>query len=183
MPNQLSSRLHVKTAAERSFLVVSAPPGAAPATAAAHAYARLGDALAENGLQVVHERVFASLGAQAEIQTARRQAFEARGIAADGPLTFLQGQPIRGDGFAGVILHAVPADCGRVRILADAGVPCGRSWQIDGVRYFVLQNVQGLVPDEGGDNRPASQARRAIERASRILTQHGSGYRETARTW
>jgi len=167
-----------------AFVVAAGPAGTGAATAAGDAYARIADLLRRDGLEIVHERVFGSLSAQAAVMTARREVLRTAGIDPDGPITYLQGRPPWGEGFAGTIIHAVSSagPAANVRVLSDDEHPCGRTWQSDGITFIILQDVRG-VAKAGSDNCPASQARRAMERADRLLRANGASYRNTVRTW
>lgn len=176
------SRPYVRnTASHGAFLVVAASGGKTADVEAADAYARIAETIATGRMEIVQERVFGSLNAQAAVMAARREALHSRGIRSDGPLTYVEGQPTWGEGFAGVILRAVAGL--EVRTVLDDGAPCGRAWQNDDATFVILQNVRGLGPDAAGDRAPASQARRAMERADRLLRGNGLGYRHAARTW
>jgi enamine deaminase RidA (YjgF/YER057c/UK114 family) len=182
--SEVSLRLR-RTAANGIFLVASVPPAGDPAALAADTYGRIADLLRDERLEIVQERVFASLSVQTQVMTARADAFQARGLAADGPLTCVQGRPVWGEGLAGVIVRAVPvAECeGGVRTILDGRTARGRAWRTDDATFTILQNLRGLRDDPACDNSPASQASRAIELADRLLRDIGAGYRDTVRTW
>ncbi len=116
---------------------------------------------------------------------ARRVALSARGLSADGPVTYIQGCPPFGEGFAGATLHAVV--CARagdeVWPIVDGGAACGRGWRHCGVTYLTLQNIANLTSGPAGVSSRATQARGMFERADRILRQHGARYRDVVRTW
>jgi len=172
------------TSPGRAFLVAAGPAGIGAATAAGEAYARIAQTLHKGGLEIVHERVFGSLSAQPAVMAARCEVFRSAGIDPDGPITYLQGRPPWGEGFAGAIIHAVSSAAREtnVRVLTDGERFCGRAWQSDGIPFIVLQDIRGLG-NAGMDNSPASQARRAMERADRLLRANGASYRNTVRTW
>jgi enamine deaminase RidA (YjgF/YER057c/UK114 family) len=172
-----------RTMANGVFLVVSSPQRAEPRSAAMDAYSQIGDALLSEPLEIVQERILGSLSVEPLVKDARREARQVRGLPADGPVTYVQGRPTWGEGFGGVIVHAVPRGQGndQVRLVLDGAEPRGRTWCADGTRFIILQNIQGLTAD--ADNAPESQARRAIDRADRLLQDNGSGYRDTVRTW
>jgi enamine deaminase RidA (YjgF/YER057c/UK114 family) len=166
-----------------TFLVATGPADLPPATAAAQAYALIGDALRPGGLEIVQERIFAGLAAEASVVAARRETLSARQIRCEGPYNYLQGAAARGEGFGGVIVRAIAPrlTADGVRDVCEAGVPRGRTWRIGNTACTILQNIQGL--NEGSDNRPGQQARRAIEKADRLLRSNGADYRAAARTW
>jgi enamine deaminase RidA (YjgF/YER057c/UK114 family) len=153
--------------------------------AASEAYSRIAAALKETGTRIVHERMFASLGAQSAVLSARQRCFEQAGIEPAGPVTCIEGRPFWGEGLAGVVIRAVgPVEPGdEVRTIADRGVPVGRGWRRRGAEFLVLQNIQGLSADPGDQEAPALQAGRAIARAEHLLRQNGIAYRDVIRTW
>lgn len=184
-PDRLRPILHVsRTGDNRAFLVASAPKGASPGAAASEAYAQIGEVLRADRLEIVQERIFGSLSVEAEVLAARREALQSRGVRPDGPMNYLQGQPTWGEGWAGTIIHAVVArSADGVQIILDGDIPCGRAWRSSDATFMILQNLRGMSGGPGDDNTPASQSRRMIERADRILRQNGACYRNTVRTW
>lgn len=167
-----------------SFLVFPATKGGDAAGEAKRIYGELAVALSTSGLEIVQERVFGSLSLETAVRTARREVFEAHALYDDNEvtsgLTYLQGKPTWGDGLAGVIVHAIAGS--EARTVFDGDEPCGRTWQSGGVRFMVLQNIQGLGSPSGDSSR-GGQVRRAIERADRILKENGLRYCDTLRTW
>ncbi len=169
----------------RRFLVAVGPEYVAADRAAELCYSRIAEILHADGLEIVQERIFASLEAEEAVTAARRNVLASHGIRADGPMSYLQGHPLWGVGFAGAIVHAVrtgPEGEG-VRPVVSDGVACGRTWREDGATFTILQNIQGLSREAGADNSRASQCRRMIDQADRILREHGLAYRHTVRTW
>ena len=81
--------------------------GADPTQAAQAAYGGIAQVLQEQGLTIIHERLFGSLSVKPAVLAARAAALRARGISPDEPLTYIQGHPTWGDGLAGVIIRAV----------------------------------------------------------------------------
>lgn len=178
--SRLSTR---RTLSNGTFLVARSAQGCDPRSAAMDAYSQIGEALLAEEMEIVQERVFGSLSVESLIKEARGEALRSRDVPADGPLTYIQGCPTWGEGFSGAIVHAVPRAQGddQVRVVFDGTDRRGRTWCVDGVRFMILQNIQGLTA--GADNAPALQAHRAITYADRLLQQNGSGYRDTVRTW
>jgi hypothetical protein len=91
----------------QAFLVVSPRWGVEAARIALAAYAAIARVLQNEGLAIVHERLFGSLTVKPEVMASRAEALNACGIDSDGPLTYIQGQPPWGEGWAGVIIRAV----------------------------------------------------------------------------
>ena len=180
------SRLHVRAAGPRqAFLVAPAAWGADAAPAAQAAYGEVARVLQDQGLTIVHERLFGSLSVKPAVLAARAAALSAGDIPADGPFTYIQGQPPWGEGLAGVIIRAVacrqPQD--EVWAIQDRGKPVGRGWRQGDATFLVLQNLQGLAPNGNGANAPPHQARRMIQRAAHLLEAQGASYHDVVRTW
>jgi len=178
--------LHKHPAGEgQVFLVAQAARGANAATATRAAYGEIARVLQDQGLTMVHERLFGSLSVQPEVMASRAEALNARGIDADGPLTYIQGQPPWGEGLAGVIIRAVscrhPQD--KVWTISDQGKAVGRGWRQGDATFLLVQNLQGLAAKGESDNARAHQTQRMIQRANRLLKAHGASYRDVARTW
>ena len=108
------------------------PPGArTPRSAAQAAYGEIARVLQDQGLTIVHERLFGSLKVKPAVMSARDAAFRASNLPADGPFTYIQGHPPWGEGFAGAIIRAVscrnPHD--EVWTISDQGKAVGRGWR------------------------------------------------------
>ena len=181
----LATRFHVAEAGTGQVFIVARPRERTSShEAAASAYAQIANTLSGRGLEIVHERVFGSLSVEPAVRAAREEAPQERSLPADGPLTYVEGGPPWGEGFAGVIVHAVSCSGpNAVWPIVDKGVPCGRGWRRNGVTFIVLQNIDGI--QDGGEctaSRPR-QAQRMLDRADRILRQHGVSFRNVARTW
>ncbi len=168
------------TASHGTFVVIPASACDDAQREAARVYAQAADLLADRHLTIIQERMFTSPVAESAVRSARRQALHARGLKADELLTCVHGAPAWGEGFAGVILRALPE--GDVHTLCDEGVPCGRAWGTGSARFAILQNLQGWC-GEGGQPAPGEQTRRVLQQADRILRGQGGSYRDTLRTW
>jgi len=178
--------LHVRPAGPgQVFLVAQVPWGADAARVAPAAYSEIARVLQDQGLTIVHERLFGSLTVKPAVISARDAAFRASNLPVDGPFTYIQGQPPWGDGFAGAIIRAVrgldPAD--KVWTIRDQGKALGRGWRRQDTTFLLLQNIQGLVMGPQEVNTPPLQAKRLIRRAAKILESQGASYRDVARTW
>jgi enamine deaminase RidA (YjgF/YER057c/UK114 family) len=106
-------------------------------------------------------------------------------LEADGPLTYIQGQPPWGKGLSGVIIRAVQKceSTDRIWTIRHQGWPVGRGWLRQGHTTLILQNLQGLSSGNNGWNLPPLQARRLLTTANRILREQGATYRDVVRTW
>jgi enamine deaminase RidA (YjgF/YER057c/UK114 family) len=174
--------LHLtSTGAGQAFLVAQANWGADATAAARAAYDEIAQVLQDQDLTMVHERLFGSLKVKAEVMSARNASFRARGFPADGPLTYIQGTPPWGEGFAGVLIQAVSGDA--VWTIEDEGKKVGTGWRRGDATFLILQNLQGLIPNGNGTNARPHQTRRLIQRAADLLEAQGGSYRDVLRTW
>jgi enamine deaminase RidA (YjgF/YER057c/UK114 family) len=178
--------LHGRTAGPgQTFLVAQTAWGADAAAAARAAYGEIARVLQDQGLVIVHERLFGSLKVKPSVMSGRDAAFRAFNLPGDGPCTYIQGQPPWGEGFAGAILQAVscrpPHD--EVWTIREQGKPVGRGWRHGDATFLLLQDLQGLVSNGNGANARPHQARRMIQRAARLLEGQGASYRDVVRTW
>jgi enamine deaminase RidA (YjgF/YER057c/UK114 family) len=174
-----------KTGQGQTFLVAQPVWGADASASAQAAYNEIGRVLQDQGLTIVHERLFGSLAVKPVVLAARNAAFEARSLPADGPLTYIQGHPPWGEGLAGVIIRAVsrchPQD--KVWTIRDQGKPVGRGWRREETVFLLLQNIQGLALGPQQVNAPSLQVKRMIQRAAEILENQGASYCDVIRTW
>jgi enamine deaminase RidA (YjgF/YER057c/UK114 family) len=159
----------------QTFLVASAAGEGDAATSAGAAYALIADALHRQRMEIVHERIFGSLSVAAAVMDARRDAL---GTLSAGPVTYIEGAPHWGEGYAGSIIQAVSSGSpGNVWTIMDGETPCGRGWRRKASTYFMLQNVQGAAGSRSG------QVREMFDRAEGILRRNGASYKDVARTW
>lgn len=164
------------------WLVASGQPGQVAEAAAAAVYGWVADTVRTRGLAIVHERLFGSLSVADQVVAARAAAFQTRGEAAPSPMTYLEGAPAWGAGFAGAIVHCVARDSieSGPWVITDEGTPCGRGWRSDGSVFVTLQGLDGGA-------RPAAQGSDAvvgaISQARRLLQQQGCDYAAVVRTW
>ncbi len=184
------------------FIVVSVTGEEDAATAARASYAMIADALYDQRMEIVHERIFGSLRVETAVLRERNTALFERMIPADGSVTYVAGNPPWGEGLAGIIIHAVsPNSVGDIWTIMDGEIPCGRGWVRNGSTYLLLQSIQApdgeeLTPsiltlskgrsEEGLSSHPLSrpsQVRRMFDRAERILRENGASYGDVVRTW
>jgi len=188
-PNNSSQefvQLHVRAAGPgQAFLVAQAAWGAAAGPAAEATYGEIARVLQDQGLTIVHERLFGSLAVKEAVMASRAEALRAESLFPEGPITYIQGQPLWGEGLAGVIIRAVscchPRD--RVWTIRDQGQAVGRGWQQGDATFLLLQNLHGLSLKGNGANVRPLQARRMIQRAARLLSAQGASYQDVVRTW
>ncbi len=179
-------RIHSTNAGPgQSFLVAQVAWGADARLAAEAAYREIARQLRDQGLTMVHERLFGSLSVKPTVLAARAAALRAGNISPGGPITYIQGHPPWGEGLAGVIIQAValldPTDA--VWTIRDRGQTVGRGWRRRGATFLLLQNIQGLLPGPAEVNSRPLQAKRLIRRASAILEAQGASFHDVARTW
>lgn len=155
----------------QAFLVASADWGADVASAAQASYGGIAQVLQNKRLTIVHERLFGSLTVKPAILAARKAGLSVAGISPSSPLTYIQGHPPGGEGFAGVTIRAVAGDA--VWTIQDQGQPMGRGWRQGDATFLLLQNLQGLIASDNGANSRPLRARRMIERAAAILESQG----------
>jgi enamine deaminase RidA (YjgF/YER057c/UK114 family) len=177
--------LHSTEAGEgRAFIVASVPGEEDAATAARALYTMIADALCDKRMEIVQERIFGSLRVEAAVMDARREALHKPGIPANGPVTYIEGNPPWGEGLAGVIIHAVSSDTAdNVWTIMDGKKPCGRGWRRSGTTYLMLQNINGSQRSSDDNAGRTFQVRRMLDRAERILSENGASYGEVVRTW
>jgi enamine deaminase RidA (YjgF/YER057c/UK114 family) len=178
--------LHRRTAGEgQAFLVAQSAWGADAGPAAQAAYGEIAQVLQDQGLTIVHERLFGSLNVKPAVLAARDAAFRASNLPIDGPFTYIQGQPPWGEGFAGAIIRAVRGleSADKVWTINDQGKAIGRGWRRQETTFLLLQNIQGLVMGPQEVNTSPLQAKRLIRRAAKILESQGASYRDVVRTW
>jgi enamine deaminase RidA (YjgF/YER057c/UK114 family) len=180
------SMVHVSaTAGGHVFLVASACDRSDPAAAAGQAYADIADALRKENLCIVQERIFGSLSDEAVVRSARHDAMEARGVPSEGPLTYIEGRPAWGAGWAGSIIHAVrAAESGQdVVVLRDDAGCRGTCWQHRGRTFVILQCVRSPDARHRDPSSRAAAAGGMIRAADSLLRSAGMTFRDVVRTW
>ena len=153
-------------------------------TAAAPVFEALAQVLARERIAVLQEKVYALRSAYASVRQARQGALALAGLDGDWPVTFLEGTPASGAGFAGVQLWGVTVgERQRVETVVWRIGPIGREWSGPDFRALVLA---GVGAGSAGDVRAApapEQARRTFEAVSAVLGERGYSYDQVARTW
>lgn len=173
-----------ESSGEHAFIVASVH-GQSDARIAAHSsYALIADMLHDKRLEIVHERIFGSLNAEAAVLRERKAALSERHIPSYNPITYIEGTPPWGEGVAGIMIHAVaPDSADDIWTIMDGNTPCGRGWRRNGSTGLVLQNICGQRVDGPTRDSRLRQVQRMLERADRILRENGASYRDVARTW
>jgi len=140
-------------------------------------YQSLDALLADQGLQVVQERVFGKLDFYRRFAGIRKDNFRFE----QNPFSYLEGNPCRGSELAGIQMIAVrPASERDYRTIHDNGVPCGRIWKRNDVSYIYLT---GLTGSGGGPPDRSKQTARMFDTINRILHSQGFKYTNVVRTW
>lgn len=177
--------LHSTEAGEgQAFIVASVLGEEDAATAARASYAMIADALYDKRMEIVHERIFGSLSVEAAVVRERNTALSERQIPADGPVTYVEGNPTWGEGYSGTIIHAVSPGCSDdVWTIMDGERSCGRGWRRNGSTYLALQDIRGNHGSSKGNGTGHLQVRHMLDRVERILRENGASYRDVVRTW
>ncbi len=135
-------------------------------------------------MQIVQERLFGSVNMYADVIAVRKSVMCASGIHEEYPVTFIQGSPVWGEGFAGVQIYAFrpskPGD--ETWTIYEKEIPCGRGWKRNGTTYLMFQSLHGLQKDTDDNNRE-TQTVRMFDRAKILLKEQGVDYRSVIRTW
>jgi enamine deaminase RidA (YjgF/YER057c/UK114 family) len=162
----------------QSFLVASVSRPDEPIPLATQVYNDIADEMHRMDGAIVHERIFGSLSVEQAVMSARQKAFQSRGIPPDTPVTYVQGHPPWGEGFAGALLRTVSKVDGPWAVQAS-GQAMGSKWRVGDLSFIVLQNIQ---PPDPKLPRPI-QARQMIEQAEALLRQESASYGDVVRTW
>jgi len=187
----VQSNSHIKVTSVRSGKLeeihVSAVPHSPrnPARAQTTAlYAEVLERLDDpRSLRIVVERVFGKLSAKDAFLSARADALKPTGMSPEGPITYIEGAPVEGNGLAGVHLTLVRGDSPDVRIqpIGEGENAAGFSVTTGDVCRAYLSAVHGLDPAAPGASSVA-QARRMFDRADALLRAAGLTYSKVACT-
>jgi enamine deaminase RidA (YjgF/YER057c/UK114 family) len=147
-------------------------------------YDRIADLLSDSSSQIVHERCFGNIGFQAQLLEKRSLAFLKNNIETNTPVTYVEGESCCESIFSGVQIRALKSTPEtRVRTVMDQGISKGRAWTIDGSTFFVLHNIDGGNPSDGGHADRKTQSETMFRQAERILHAEGASYQDVLRTW
>jgi enamine deaminase RidA (YjgF/YER057c/UK114 family) len=150
------------------------------------AYAEIASILTSQDLAIVQERVFGSLAVRAAVLGARSRALASRRINESHTLTYVEGSPPGGIGWAGTIIHAVRRNMldKPVEVVQFGQRATGCRWACSGIDYIVLQNLPGPEgPMACSRASREADARRAMMQAEELLRSQGLRYRDVVRTW
>ena len=88
----------METGEGNAFIVASVASEGDAATASRASYAMIANALYDKRMEIVHERIFGNLSAEADVLHERKIALSERQISADCPVTFVGCNPPWGKG-------------------------------------------------------------------------------------
>jgi enamine deaminase RidA (YjgF/YER057c/UK114 family) len=167
------------------YLTAAAPRGRSALKFARTVYAQVAAALAARRLEPVQEKIYGLARAKAAILATRASAFEAHGLDASLPVTYVEGSPAAGGACAGVQVWAVRrGPRGRPRIAAVRHPwGLGRLWAERGTRFLYLPAVPGAAPDGALPGSRGEQARRMFWNARTALRAQGFEFAHVVRTW
>jgi len=144
------------------------------------AYKTIIEKLQQDGLQIVHERIFGSLTVKDEAMQVRNNMLTAAGIACDGAVSYLSGTPPWGEGIAGINIQAINptmTDNG-IETIYNAGIAVGNTWSWANDKFLLLQNITGQH-----DISPGAQTAAAIQTALKLLQTNEMNFSNVSRTW
>ena len=158
-------------------------PGADPSDVCMEIYNQILKVLKKSEMQIVQERLFGSNSLYQTILDTRNRALVEHEISNDLPLTYIQGHPCWGTGFAGVQMQAIlPEDPEKdVWTIYDGKVPVGRGWRQNGTKFIMLHNIHGLNDHNSGDR--SEQTSRMFAHADQLLKTQNASFSNVVRTW
>ncbi len=159
--------------------------GADPISICEEMYHHIAYLVKQKQLHIVQERLFGSTAIQPDILKAREYSLRSYGVYEDSPVTYIEGSPVWGEGFAGVQLYALRHDQAEDNVwtIYDGEIPCGRSWNHNGTTFTLLHDVHGFEDDDFTVNSREAQTQRMFDRAKDLLQRQNIPYRNVARTW
>jgi enamine deaminase RidA (YjgF/YER057c/UK114 family) len=182
---QAATKLSVTRAGiDQLFLVASVRSSSDALQTARESYVQIAEVLREHQLEIVHERMFGSLSVEPFVMSVRNDALQTCGIHSNNPVTYIEGNPPWGEGYAGTIIRAVSPNKKRdVWTIMDGNHPCGRGWRRREYTYLFLQNINWKDDGSEKDEKRPLQVRLMLDRAERILRENGASYSDVVRTW
>ena len=178
----MSHNIAIKKISEKeAFFVISYKEEINTEKAVFESYKKIGKILKEKNLEIVQERIFASLSVKEEVLKKRKKGLEKNKISSSGPINYIEGTPLWGKGYGGSLIRVFsPSNPGdEVKTIMDGDLPCGKIWKNGNHKFLILQNINC--------NKTASTRREEaylmFERANKILKQEGFTYSQVIRTW
>jgi enamine deaminase RidA (YjgF/YER057c/UK114 family) len=173
--------LHYKLVQNKTaFIIIPFNSPIATTEAVKSAYKAIIEKLQQDGLQIVHERIFGSLTVKDEAMQVRNNILTAAGIACDGAVSYLSGTPTWGEGIAGINIQAINptmTDNG-IETIYNAGIAVGNSWSWGGDKFLLLQHITGRH-----DTSPSAQTAKVIQTALKLLQSNEMDFSNVSRTW
>ena len=149
-------------------------------------YERVARFLRENNALPIQEKCYGSLTAFAEITEARRRAFEAASVEAEGAFSFVGQEPCDSSALAGLHLWAVgidgPGTKASVFPFRIDGKVVGRKFVGNGFCYLAIPSL-GPKPGMDGTHPLKERAVSMFREVNRILEAGNLSYKDVARTW
>lgn len=179
--------IHVCRAGSREWCLTASLNGPVedPGGVASAVYREAASILSQMNAEIVRERIFATIELHSCLLAARNRVLRDAENGCLHPITFIQGRPLWGGGFAGVQIYAVqpahPEE--KVWTLYGENGPCGRAWSRSGATFLMLQDLHGFPDKTVIQPSKMEQAGNMFERADRLLHQFGASYRDVVRTW
>ena len=146
-------------------------------------YEKIVDILKKEDMEIVYERIFGSLSIQSKIINTRLEILGQLTNGTNIPYTYIQGQPIWGEGLAGIHIRAIKLNSNNDNIwtIFHNNIACGRGWIKNNTRYIFLQNLHSN--DDLKNQSREEQADIMFELASELLKNEGVTYKNVVRTW
>ncbi len=146
------------------------------ATVAGDIYRELVSILHSRGMRILHERVFGSLDFYEQLVGIRRECLN----LPNEPFSYIEGKPCRGEGLAGIQIHAVkPAADKDFWVIRNENRPCGRGWRRGDTTYIHLTGIAG---SKKASSR-GEQTWAMFDKIARILASQNLAFRHVVRTW
>jgi enamine deaminase RidA (YjgF/YER057c/UK114 family) len=139
-------------------------------------YRELASILHSQGLQILHERVYGKLDFYERFVEIRGECLNLE----NEPFSYVEGQPCRGSGLAGIQVHAAKAAANEdIWTVCYDNRPCGRSWKRQGTTYVYLAGITGSKPA----GCRYEQTMDMFEKIDRILASQNLRFGHVVRTW
>jgi len=146
-------------------------------------YDKVTEILANEGAQIVHERIFGNIDIHKKLIEIRNKTIRHRFPEDPGLVTYIEGKSCYGNPLAGIQLRAFcPSQREeKVKIIQESNVPLGRMWIRNGAKFLQLQRLHGVNSSKGQNRR--EQAEEMFRKAETLLKSEGASFRDVVRTW
>ena len=146
-------------------------------------YDKVTEILANDGAQIVHERIFGNIDIHKKIIEVRNKTIRHRFPEDRGIVTYIEGESCYGNPLAGIQLRAFrPSQKEEeVKIIQERNVPIGRKWSRNGANFLQFQRLHGRNSLKT-QNR-LEQAEEMFRKAETLLKSEGASFRDVVRTW